>query len=163
MSATPEVPPVEIIPFSPDGEKLGMTRYEILQMAETYNAYVASAVEIYLTILFGYIVAMYLAGPKLSRIQYAIANTVFLVPMANHVLFMYRLTAWSDQWNAWDGYYPAEMFSVVTERFPGWLYGVNYWLQIFLLIGLPLLAVWFGWRIRKNPPKDRLNLPEAMQ
>ena len=28
MSATPEVPPLEIIPFGPGGEKLGMTRYE---------------------------------------------------------------------------------------------------------------------------------------
>ena len=163
MSATPEVPPVEIIPFSPDGEKLGMTRYEMLQMMETYNAYFGDAYEIFLTILFGYIIAMYLAGPKLSRIQYAIANTVFLVPMANHVLFMYRTVVTSAQWAYWDGDYGVEMFSRMDEMFPWWLHSVNYYLQLFLLICLPLLAVWFGWRIRKNPPKDRLNLPEAMQ
>ena len=163
MRATPAAPPVEIIPFAHGGEKLGMTRYEILQMVEAHNTHFGTAMEIFLTMLFGYIVAMYLAGPKLSRIQYAIANTVFLVPMANHVLFMYRTVAWSDQWNAWDGYYPAEMFSVVEEMFPWWLYSVNFYLLFFMLIGLPPLAVWFGWRIRKNPPQDRLNLPEAMQ
>ena len=163
MSATPEVPPVEIIPFGPGGEKLGMTRYEMLQMMETYNAYFGDTMEIFLTILFGYIIAMYLAAPKLSRVQYAIANTVFLVVMANHVLFMYRTMVTSAQWAYWDGPYGVEMFSRSNEMFPWWLHSVNYYLQFFLLIALPLLAVWFGWRIRKNPPQDRLNLPEAMQ
>ena len=163
MSATPEVPPVEIIPFGPGGEKLGMTRFEILQMMETNNAYYGTAMEIFLTMLFGYIIAMYLAGPKLTRVQYAIANTVFLVPMANHVLFMYRTVVNSAQWDYWDGYYGDEMFTRMDEMFPVWLAMVNYYLQWVLLIGLPLLAVWFGWRIRKNPPQDRLNLPEAMQ
>ena len=32
-----------------------MTRYEMLQMMETYNAYFGTAMEIFLTILFGYI------------------------------------------------------------------------------------------------------------
>ena len=163
MSTTPEVPPVEIIPFGPGGEKLGMTRYEILQMMEANNAYFGDAMEIFLTMLFGYIVAIYLAGPKLSRVQYAIANTVFLVPMANHVLFMYRTVVSGAQWNAWDGYYGDEMFSLMEEMFPAWLHSVNFYLQFLILIGLPLLAVWFGWRVRKNPPRDRLNLPEAIE
>ena len=111
MSATPEVPPVEIIPFGPGGEKLGMTRFEILQMMETNNAYYGTALEIFLTILFGYIIAMYLAAPKLSRIQYAIANTVFLVPMANHVLFMYGTVVRSAQWDIFDGTYGPEVSS----------------------------------------------------
>jgi hypothetical protein len=63
------------------------------------------------------------------------------------------------QYNAWDGYYGDEMFSVMEEMLPFWLFSVNYYMQFFILIGLPLLAVWFGWRIRKNPPQDRLNLP----
>ncbi|MCH1493393.1 MAG: hypothetical protein L7T24_12600 [Luminiphilus sp.] len=163
MSATPEVPPVEIIPFGPGGEKLGMTRYEILQMMEANIAYFGDAMEIFLTMLFGYIVAIYLAGPKLSRIQYAIANTVFLVPMANHVLFMYRTVVVSTQWDIFDGTYGPEVSSFYYENFPLWLTGVNSYLQFFILIGLPLLAVWFGWRIRKNPPQDRLNLPEAIE
>ncbi len=163
MSASPEAPPVEIIPLGPDGEKLGMTRYEILQMAETYNAYFGDAMEIFLTILFGYIIAMYLAAPKLSRIQYAIANTVFLVVTANHVLFMYRAVVTSNQWDNFDGTYGPEVSSFFYEMFPVWLAMVNFYLQFFILIGLPLLAVWFGWRIRKNPPQDRLNLPEAIE
>jgi len=163
MSATPEVPPVEIIPLGPDGEKLGMTRYEILQMAETYNAYFGDAMEIFLTILFGYIIAMYLAAPKLSRIQYAIANTVFLVVTANHVLFMYRAVVHNGQWEIFDGTYGPEVSSFYYENFPLWLSAVNFYLQFFILIGLPLLAVWFGWRIRKNPPQDKLNLPEAIK
>ena len=163
MSATPEVPPVEIIPFGPGGAELGMTRFEMLQMMEVSNTHYGTAMEMFLTILFGYIVAMYLAAPKLSRIQYAIANTVFLVPMANHVLFMYRTVVVSGQWAYWDGDYGDEMFTRMDEMFPVWLAMVNYYLQWVLLIGLPLLAVWFGWRIRKNPPRERLNLPEAMQ
>ena len=163
MSATPEVPPVEIIPFGPRGEKLGITRYEIFQMAETYNAYVASAMEIYLTILFGYIVAMYLAGPKLSRVQYAIANTIFLVVMASYTLNIHYFLSWSFQWGVWDGPYGKEMFSEYLDLMPRWLDLVRVYLMFVLLIGLPLAAVWFGWRIRKNPPQDRLNLPEAMQ
>ena len=63
MSAKNEVPPVEIIPFGPGGAELCMTCFEILQMMETYSAYLGTAVDTYLTILFGYIVAMYLAGP----------------------------------------------------------------------------------------------------
>ena len=156
-------PKAGVVPLGEHGDKLGMTRYEILQMMETYNAYFGDAMEIFLTMLFGYIVAIYLAGPKLSRVQYAIANTVFLVPMANHVLFMYRTITMSVQWNAWDGYYGDEMFSLMDEMFPVWLSSVNFYLQFFILVGLPLLAVWFGWLIRKNPPQDRLNLPEAIE
>ena len=159
MSASPEAPPVEIIPFGPGGAELGMTRYEILQMAETYNAYFGDAMEIFLTILFGYIIAMYLAAPKLSRIQYAIANTVFLVVMANQILFTYRTMVTSNQWDIFDGTYGPEVSSFLYEVFPVWLAMVNTLLQFFLLITLPMLAVWFGWRIRKNPPRDRLNLP----
>ncbi len=163
MSSTPEVPPVEIIPFGPGGEKLGMTRYEILQMGETYNAYVASAMEIYLTILFGYIVAMYLAGPKLTRVQYAIANTIFLVVMANYVLLIHFFLSSNLQWSVWDGPYGKEMVSVYRDLMPRWLDSVRVYLMFVLLPGLPLAAVWFGWRIRKNPPQDRLALPEVMQ
>ena len=152
-------PKADVIPFGEHGDKLGMTRYEILQMAETYNAYCGDAMEIFLTILFGYIIAMYLAAPKLSRTQYTIANTVFLVPMANHVLFMYRAVTESSQWAIWNGRYGPEVASFFYENFPLWLNAVNFYLQFFILIGLPLLAVWFGWRIRKNPPQDRLNLP----
>jgi len=163
MSASPEAPPVEIIPFGPGGAELGMTRYEILQMAETYTAYFTGAVEIQLTILFGYIVAMYLAGPKLSRVQYAIANTVFLVVMASFALTMYWTLAVATQWFAFDGKYPDEMASAFNEMMPLWLSTVQFYLQWGLIIGTPLLAVWFGWRIRKNPPRDRLNLPEAIE
>ena len=76
---------------------------------------------------------------------------------------MYRTVVWGAQWNAWDGYYGDEMFSLMDEMFPVWLSSVNFYLQFFILVGLPLLAVWFGWRIRKNPPRDRLNLPEAIE
>ena len=156
-------PKADVIPFGEHGDKLGMTRYEILQMMHALNGYFGDAMELFLTMLFGYIVAMYLAAPKLSRTQYTIANTVFLVPMANHVLFMYRTVAEGAQWGAYDGYYSDEMLSVMEEMLPLWLFSVNYYMQFFILIGLPLLAVWFGWRIRKNPPQDRLNLPEAIE
>ena len=156
-------PEADVIPFGEHGDKLGMTRYEILDMMQAYSAYFGDAMEIFLTILFGYIVAMYLVAPKLSRTQYTIANTVFLAVMANHVLFMWGTFATIAQWNAWDGYYGDEVFSVAYEMLPIWLVSVNYYLQFFILIGLPLLAVWFGWRIRKNPPQDRLNLPEAIE
>ena len=156
-------PEADVIPFGEHGDKLGMTRYEILQMVETYNAYFGLAMELFLTILFGYIVAMYLVAPKLSRTQYTIANTVFLAVMANHVLFMWSTVVMGGQWATWDGYYFDEMFSFYVERMPPWLSMVSFYFQFFILIGLPLLAVWFGWRIRKNPPQDRLNLPEAIE
>ena len=113
--------------------------------------------------LFGYIVAMYLMGPKLSRVQYTIANIMFLVVMANHLLFMYQNAVISDQWDFWDGTYGPEVSSVYYEMMPPWLSAVNSYLKFFTLSGLPLLAVWFGWGIRRNPPQDRLNLPEATQ
>ena len=152
-------PKADVIPFGEHGDKLGMTRYEILQMMHNNNGYFGDAMELFLTMLFGYIVAMYLAAPKLSRTQYTIANTVFLVPMANHVLFMYRAVTESSQWEIWNGRYGPEVASFFYENFPLWLNAVNFYLQFLILIGLPLLAVWFGWRIRKNPPQDRLNLP----
>ena len=71
-------PKADVIPFGEHGDKLGMTRSEILQMIEDLQrVFRPVLMEIFLTILFGYIVAMYLVAPKLSRIQYAIANTVF--------------------------------------------------------------------------------------
>ena len=156
-------PEADVIPFGEHGDKLGMTRYEILQMVETYNAYFTSAAEIHLTLLFGYIVAMYLAGPKLSRVQYVIANTMFLLVMAFYALTMYWTQAVSAQWNALDGYYGDEWATVYYGLMPHWLSLVQFSLQWALIIGTPILAVWFGWRIRKNPPQDSLNLPEAIE
>ena len=156
-------PKADVIPFGEHGDKLGMTRSEILQMMETYNANFGLAMELFLTILFGYIVAMYLVAPKLSRTQYTIANTVFLAVMANHVLFMWSTVVMGGQWSTWDGYYDEEVYSFYDERMPLWLSMVNFYFQWFILISLPLLAVWFGWRIRKNPPQDRLNLPGAIE
>jgi membrane protein implicated in regulation of membrane protease activity len=152
-------PKADVIPFGEHGDKLGMTRYEILQMMHNNNGYFGDAMELFLTMLFGYIVAMYLAAPKLSRTQYTIANTVFLVVMANQILFTYRAIVTSNQWDNFDGTYGPEVSSFFYEMFPVWLATVNTLLQFFLLITLPMLAVWFGWRIRKNPPQDRLNLP----
>ena len=106
-----------------------------------------------------------LAGPcranteRLTVSQYAIANTVFLVVMAFYALTMYWTLSVATQWFAFDGKYPDEMASVYNEFMPPWLSTVQLSLQWGLIIGTPLLAVWFGWRIRKNPPRDRLNLP----
>ena len=113
--------------------ELGMTRAELVDASyaalESFNA----ETELFYVLLFAYMVAMYIAGSQLTRVQYAIANTMYLLVMANTVLatFFYHLD--SSYWNKAAGY-PQDDWPL-------------YWTAALrvILIGL---SIWFGRKVR---------------
>ena len=164
MSATPEVPAIETIPLGLGFDAYGYTRGDILARVSEVQAMTIQWNETAIAIIFAYVVAMFVAARLLSRLQFALATVLYLATIAGcymqmmshgFILQMYDTVLFGDvpplnrEW--WD------------ENVPSWFYLVGVYLEGAIQLGSVLLSVYLGWRFRKNPPQDRLNLPEAMQ
>jgi hypothetical protein len=164
MSATPEIPPVETIPLGLGFDAYGYTRGDILARISEVQAMTIQWNETAIAIIFAYVVAMFVAAHLLSRLQFALATVLYLAAIAGcymqmmthgFILRMYETVLWGDA--------PALNLEWWDENVPSWFYLVGVYLEGAIQLGSVLLSVYLGWRFRKNPPQDRLNLPEAMQ
>ena len=164
MSATPEVPPVETIPLGLGFDAYGYTRGDILARVSEVQALIVQWEETAITIIFAYVVAMFVAARLLSRLQFALATILYLAAIAGcymqamgygFILQMYDTGIFGDvpplnrEW--WE------------KNTPNWYFLVGPYLQGTVQLGSLLLSVYLAWRFHQNPPQDRLNLPEAMQ
>jgi uncharacterized membrane protein len=131
---------VDVIPLG--APELGMTRAEILEYANTMREISISMGEMFYTLLFAYVVAMYLAGSQLTRMQYAIANTMYLVVMAATVFKLYVSQSVALLWGDYSGLENADS----SAEF--WVYADATGATI-----LVALSLWFGRRIR-HPKKE---------
>jgi hypothetical protein len=60
---------IEVIQLGLGAAELGMTRMNMIEIARSYSGSFWSSVETYITLIFAYIVAMFVAGSKLRRKQ----------------------------------------------------------------------------------------------
>ncbi|MCP5131542.1 MAG: hypothetical protein H6985_18415 [Pseudomonadales bacterium] len=131
---------VDVVPLGVP--ELGMTRAEILEYANTMREMSISMGEMFYTLLFAYVVAMYLAGSQLTRMQYAIANTMYLVVMAGTVFKLYVLQSVALLWVDYSGLENVDSSAEI------WVYADAASAMI-----LVALSLWFGRRIR-HPKKE---------
>lgn len=126
---------VDVIPLG--NPELGMSRAEILDYANTMLEFFFSSVELFYTVLFAYVIAMYLAGSQLTKVQYVIANIMYLMVVGFTVFSKAVLLS---------GFYAganASGLEVMSAGGNWWLYQVV--ITDSLLIGL---SIWFGRRVR---------------
>ena len=164
MSATPEVPPVETIPLGLGFDAYGITRGDILARVSEVQAMVIQWNETAITIIFAYVVAMFVAARLLSRLQFALATVLYLAAIAGCYMQVMGFGFILQMYGAvYDGNVPPLELEWWDENIPSWFYMVAPYLQAAIQLGSVLLSVYLAWRFRQNPPQDRLNLPEAMQ
>ena len=125
---------VDVIPLGVP--ELGMTRAELISASfgalESYNA----ETELFYVLLFAYMVAMYIAGSQLTRLQYAIANSMYLLVMANTI------------YAAWQFHYVSvELAQAAYAQVRDSMEWSIYWTAA-LRITLVTLSLWFGRKVR---------------
>ena len=92
---------------------------------------------IFFTLLFAYVVAMYLAGSQLTKTQYTIANSLYLLTMATVVLGTHESWEGALQW--WDE----------ASDMPRPLWNdLRLWLNTATMLVSVFLAMWFGRKVR---------------
>ena len=118
--------------------ELGMTRAELIDVAYSAQESFNAETELFYVLLFAYMVAMYIAGSQLTRLQYAIANTMYLLVMANTVLACYL--------------HHSDFLNFMEYAGSNILKGGLYWTTALrvVLIGL---SIWFGRKVR-HPALD---------
>ncbi|MEP5567917.1 MAG: hypothetical protein ABJN62_08790 [Halioglobus sp.] len=122
--------------------ELGMSRAEILEYSSSMLEASLSGTELFYTLLFAYVVAMYIAGKQLTKLQYVIANAMYLIVMSMQIFLIYHTTAVQNLWIGYAG--------LVT----------NTGNELWMISGgvnamLVLLSLWFSNKIRhptSEPP-----------
>lgn len=126
---------VDLIPLA--NPELGMTRAELIATADASMSHSIELYSIFFTLVFAYVVAMYLAGSQLTRTQYSIANTLFLLTMVTVVLGVYE---------TWEGYNAWYDRAFDAPR-PLWA-DIRIWLATGTMVVSASLAMWFGRKVR---------------
>ena len=128
---------IEIIPLG--APQLGMTRAEMLTAFAQYGEAGQGMMDTIITLLFAYVVAMYIAGRQLTRLQYTIANVMYLTIMFFAIFALYRSGVDQAVWleRAWGEKY---LLSNLMQAVPV--------VKLSLFSIITLLSIWFGSKIR---------------
>ena len=110
----------------------------MLEQSNAFFGMFGAETEIFYALLFAYIIAMYLAGSQLTRLQYVIANTMYLLVMANTIFACFNLLGFTFIWLEYAGLQES------TEASTDWIPITTATLRLALVI----LSMWFGRRIR---------------
>jgi hypothetical protein len=95
------------------------------------------------TLLFAYVVAMYLAGAQLTRGQYVIANVMYLLVMATAVLGVH------ETWTVFLQWVDSAFASEDTTSWSDFRLVLNTTVSVLLVI----LSIWFGRKVRHPNPE----------
>ncbi len=126
---------VDVTPLG--NPNLGMTRAEILEYANANLSMAQSSNEMFYTLLFAYVVAMYLAGGQLTRMQYFIVNLMYVIVVGTTAMGSYLFSSAFYIWGEYSGLRAVDG--------GGWWWVYQAALVDAVLIGL---SIWFGRRIR---------------
>ena len=160
----PEVPPVESIPLGLGFDAYGFSRGDVLLRISELEAQVISWEETALTIVFSYVVAMFVAARVLSRLQFTLATTLYLAALAGcymkgqsaiFTIMMYNSVLFGDA--------PPLNAAWWNENVPSWFFAAEFYLQSAVQLASVLLSIYLAWRFRRNPPEDLMKLPAAME
>jgi hypothetical protein len=127
---------IEIIPLG--APQVGMTRAEMLTAFAQYGEAGQGIMDTVITLLFAYVVAMYIAGRQLTRLQYTIANVMYLTIMFSAIFGLYRSGVDQALWmeRAWGEYSLSNLVQAVPV------------VKMSLFSIVTLLSIWFGSKIR---------------
>jgi hypothetical protein len=75
-----------------------MTTYEMLDLAQSNFSTSAAYLSIYIALLSGYLVAAYMVGSRLSKAQFLLANSVYLVIQVLSIFTIYNFNKSANSW-----------------------------------------------------------------
>jgi hypothetical protein len=118
-----------------------MTEYEILDLVASESAAMASQFNIYLTVLFAYLIVGYFVGDKLTTAQTVVLTSLYIWPSSAQVMGM-RLTL----------NHVVELFDRKAEVAPASSYESTYSAYTHLWLAAMLVAIgaglYFMWNVR---------------
>ncbi|MEP6389406.1 MAG: hypothetical protein ABJ056_05745 [Halioglobus sp.] len=124
---------VEILPLG--APHLGMTRAEMLEYAASNVDQAISLGDTFYTLLFAYVIAMFIAGRLLTRTQYVIANIMYVAVMTMTVFGFYSAYTTQNHWGANAGLNNTIGSEIVMGT-----------CALFAI--LVILSIWFGRKVR---------------
>ena len=154
--ASEKIAEVVIRPLGEGGDKLGMTRAEILEHLNHLDGAFQAAVDGSVQFLFAWLVAMFFVAHRLSRVQFFVANGFYLVICVLQYVTMLSIFQSQDVWSRYGGFY-TQSHEVGTEptlldRFlEGLIGGYSISLVFWALIAA---SIWWAVSCRRNQPKE---------
>lgn len=124
--------------------ELGMTRAEMLDQATANFQLFSSTSEMFFALLFAYVVAIFIAGNQLTRVQYTLANAMYLLVMFGTLSSAFIAATIANTWLERAG------LTSATEWLPVSSTAVR--------TTLVATSIWFGNRVRHSPETARSRL-----
>lgn len=124
--------------------ELGMTRAEMLDQATANFELFSSTSEMFFALLFAYVVAMFIAGNQLTRVQYTLANAMYLLVTFGALSSAFSAATIANLWLDRAGMTSAAEWLPVTST--------------AVRATLVAISIWFGNRVRHSPATNHLPL-----
>lgn len=117
----------------------------IVQSSVAIAEYQATHIAIYLTLLFAYIVAIYVAGARLTRLQLVVVTVLFVAVAAYEVMIIAAVAIGSGKATA----KLAEFTGNLVQQAPG---SETMWPYAILWSAGIVAALVFTWSVRRDKP-----------
>jgi hypothetical protein len=131
---------IEVIQLGLGAAELGMTRMNIIEVQRSYSSSFWSSLETYITLIFAYVVAMFVAGSKLRRKQYIVLTSTYSLISLLVLLVILSYASLAIKWQNYSG------LSYVLADYPATTISI----EAMTLLSMLVISIWFGWSIR-NP------------
>jgi hypothetical protein len=131
---------IEVIQLGLGAAELGMTRMNIIEVQRSYSSSFWSSLETYITLIFAYVVAMFVAGSKLRRKQYIVLTSTYSLISLLVLLVILSYASLAIKWQNYSG------LSYVLADYPATTISI----EAMTLFSMLVISIWFGWSIR-NP------------
>ena len=116
-----------------------MTPYEMLDLGQSSYSTSAAYISIFIALLSAYLVAAYIVGRRLSKAQFLLANSLYLVIQTLTILTIYNFNSSARFWgNLGRSDMPVSSESANVTYIPEAV--------ALVLITTMLLSVWFMWK-----------------
>lgn len=116
-----------------------MTPYEMLDLGQSSYSTSAAYISIFIALLSAYLVAAYIVGGRLSKAQFLLANSLYLVIQTLTILTIYNFNSSARFWgNLGRSDMPVSSESANVTYIPEAV--------ALVLIITMLLSVWFMWK-----------------
>lgn len=115
-----------------------MTPYEMIDLAQSSYSTSAAYVSIFIALLSAYLVAAYIVGSELSKAQFILANSLYLVIQTLTILTIHNFNSTARYWgnlgrSDMSGSSESATVSYIPEA------------VTLVLIVTVLLSIWFMW------------------
>ncbi|MDB4450912.1 hypothetical protein N9121_01020 [Pseudomonadales bacterium] len=119
-----------------------MTPFELLDLAQSSYSTSAAYISIFIALLSAYLVAAYMVGGQLSKTQFSLANSLYLVIQTLTIVTIYNFNSAARAWSHLGrSTLPDASRSANSAYLPETV--------ALVLMTTMLLSVWFMWQSRR--------------